>query len=60
VGDIEDMAANALKILKDDATLTGFKKRALEQAKKFDLNLVLDQYIKMYQAVMVKSKAAVV
>lgn len=49
VGDINDMAANALKILKDDETLNAFKQRALVQAKTFDLNIILEQYIQLYQ-----------
>ncbi|MCC7296715.1 MAG: N-acetyl-alpha-D-glucosaminyl L-malate synthase BshA [Bacteroidia bacterium] len=48
VGDVEEMAENALKILSDEAVLLEFKKNALKQAKKFDLNIVLKQYEAVY------------
>jgi L-malate glycosyltransferase len=56
VGDIDDMAANALKILKDDETLNAFKRRALEQAKTFDLEIILEQYIQLYHRVIAATK----
>ena len=37
VGDVDEMAANAIKILKDDDVLNQFKANALEVAKKFDI-----------------------
>ena len=37
VGNTEEMAVNALKILKDDAVLAEFKKNALSVAKQFDI-----------------------
>ncbi len=55
VGDVEDMAANALKILANDETLLKFKHNSLEQAKKFDLDIIIDSYIKVYERVMLKS-----
>ena len=48
VGDIEDMAANALKILKDDAVLSQFKAKALETAKQFDIQNILPLYEELY------------
>lgn len=48
VGDVDDMAANALKILKDEDTLNQFKKNALAQAQKFDLNIILQKYEDVY------------
>jgi N-acetyl-alpha-D-glucosaminyl L-malate synthase BshA len=48
VGDVDDMANNALKILNDDATLYKFKEQAYEQAKKYDLGEVLPLYEKLY------------
>ena len=48
VGDVESMAQNTLKILKDDATLTLFKAGAYRQAKTFDIQTVLPQYEKLY------------
>lgn len=48
IGDTDDMATNALKILKDDETLKQFKANALAQAKKFDINNIIPIYEKMY------------
>lgn len=50
VGNIEAMTKNALEILKDD-NLPQFKKQALEQAKKFDIQKILPQYEEYYQTV---------
>ncbi len=49
VGNVEEMSANALKILKDDATLNEFKANALEVAKKFDIKNILPKYEALYQ-----------
>lgn len=49
IGHYEEMAANALSLLQDDKMLLKFSKNALEQAKKFDLNRVLDQYEALYE-----------
>ncbi|WP_188050371.1 N-acetyl-alpha-D-glucosaminyl L-malate synthase BshA [Flavobacterium sp. GP15] len=49
VGNIEDMAKNALKILKDDATLEKFKENALSVAKQFDIKNILPLYEDLYQ-----------
>lgn len=51
VGDVEDMAKNALKILADENTLQGFKDRAFEHAQKFDMDLVLPMYETLYESV---------
>ncbi|MGB5497451.1 MAG: N-acetyl-alpha-D-glucosaminyl L-malate synthase BshA [Maribacter sp.] len=48
VGDVEDMAGNALKILKDDTILEEFKENAAEVAKKFDILNVLPLYESIY------------
>lgn len=47
VGDVEDMANNALKILADDQ-LPGFKKRAKEHALKYKLEEILPLYEDLY------------
>lgn len=52
VGDVDDMAANAVKILSDEVTLQQFKHRAFEQAQKFDLHTILPMYEEMYTAVL--------
>lgn len=49
VGNVDEMAANAIKILKDDATLNEFKKNALEVARKFDIKNILPKYEALYQ-----------
>ncbi len=59
VGDIEDMAKNAIHILKDDATLNQFKINAYEQAKKFDIAKILPMYEKLYTEVLAKNKILV-
>ena len=49
VGNVEEMAANAIKILKDDTVLNQFKENALEVAKKFDIKNILPKYEALYQ-----------
>ncbi|MRX40357.1 N-acetyl-alpha-D-glucosaminyl L-malate synthase BshA [Flavobacterium sp. LC2016-23] len=49
VGDVEEMASNALKILKEDAVLNQFKANALEVARKFDIKNILPKYEALYQ-----------
>ncbi len=53
VGDVEDMANNAIKILADKDTYNGFKANALEQAKKFDIDNIVPQYEKLYAKLIV-------
>ncbi|ADQ16361.1 N-acetyl-alpha-D-glucosaminyl L-malate synthase BshA [Leadbetterella byssophila] len=50
IGDIEDMVQKSLFIL-DDNQLEGFKQRALERAKEFDMNRVVSQYEAYYQEI---------
>jgi N-acetyl-alpha-D-glucosaminyl L-malate synthase BshA len=54
VGNVEEMAQNAIKILKDDAVLNDFKKSAFAKAEQFDINLIIPQYEKLYQRVLNK------
>ncbi|MFV8269593.1 N-acetyl-alpha-D-glucosaminyl L-malate synthase BshA [Flavobacterium sp. GT2N3] len=49
VGNTEEMAQNALKILKDDATLNKFKENALSVAKQFDIKNILPLYEELYK-----------
>jgi N-acetyl-alpha-D-glucosaminyl L-malate synthase BshA len=49
VGKTDEMAENALKILKDDAVLLKFKENALTVAKKFDIKNILPLYVEIYQ-----------
>jgi N-acetyl-alpha-D-glucosaminyl L-malate synthase BshA len=55
VGDVESMAENTLKILKDEATLNKFKEGAYQQAKIFDIHTVLPQYEKLYRSLIAKN-----
>ncbi len=49
IGDIDDMAANALKILSDDRTLEEFKENAHTAALRFDILNVLPLYEAIYE-----------
>ena len=49
IGNYEEMAENALCLLSNNDLLIEFRKNALEQAMKFDLNVVLNQYVEVYE-----------
>lgn len=49
VGNITEMAQNALSILRDDAVLAQFKSNALATARKFDIHNILPLYEELYQ-----------
>ena len=48
VGDIDNMAENALKILKEDVVLAEFRTNALNVAKQFDIKNILPLYENLY------------
>ena len=50
IGDINDMAMNAISILKDDAVLEQFKNNAKEHTKKFSLQNILPVYEDIYKS----------
>ncbi|MFN0729426.1 N-acetyl-alpha-D-glucosaminyl L-malate synthase BshA [Polaribacter gochangensis] len=54
VGDVEDMAKNVLKIVKDDATLLQFIQNAKEHTKKFSIKNILPVYEEIYESLRVK------
>jgi N-acetyl-alpha-D-glucosaminyl L-malate synthase BshA len=54
VGDVEDMAANAIKILEHDDVLNQFKENAFHRAQEFDLKKILPIYIAYYNEVIEK------
>ncbi len=56
VGDVENMAENALKILVDDQTLVEFRERALNVAKRFDIKEILPLYEELYHKAIDKFK----
>lgn len=62
VGDVDVMAQRAIHILEDEERLLKFKKGALAQAKRFDIERILPQYEAYYKRVIdkVKSSAAIV
>ncbi len=49
VGDVDDMAQNALKILSDEVVLAKFKQNALGVARQFDIMNILPLYEALYQ-----------
>ncbi len=51
VGDVEDMAKNAIYLLQDDKRLETFKKQAYESAHRFSIETILPKYEKMYKRV---------
>lgn len=50
VGDVTDMAANGLLILKDADLLAQFRKNAQERARKFDLESIVAKYETVYSS----------
>ncbi len=52
VGDVEDMAANTLLILRDEEVLAQFRANALAQAQRFDITEILPHYEAYYEEVL--------
>lgn len=52
VGNVNEMARNAITILENDEVLLRFRKNALAQANRFDINKILPQYEEYYEAVL--------
>ena len=51
VGDVEDMAKNAIYLLENEARLQKFKHQALAHARKFDILHIQPMYEKLYEKV---------
>lgn len=51
IGDVEDMAANALMLLQNEELHQKFRNQALEQARRFDMSNILPMYENYYQQV---------
>ena len=51
VGDVEDMAKNAIEILSDSSKLETYKINARIQAGKFDRDIIVNQYVDLYNKV---------
>lgn len=49
VGDVEEMAANAIKILENETTLEKFKLSARKQSTAFDIHKIVPIYEKLYE-----------
>ena len=56
VGNVDEMADNAIKILGNNETLITFKENALSVAKQFDIKNILPLYESIYQKALEKSK----
>lgn len=54
VGNIADMAQNAIRILQDDEILETFKINAKKEAAKFDINKIVPLYEALYENVLAK------
>lgn len=52
VGDVKALAANSLKLLKNEKLLNEFKENALAHAKTFDIKYIIPQYEALYIKVM--------
>ena len=51
------MAANAVKILKDDQVLNDFKNAAFAKAEQYDILKIIPQYEKLYNTVLAGTKS---
>ena len=56
VGDVDDMANNALYLLKNEELLDKFKEQARNLAKTYDLNQIIPDYIKLYEKALVMNE----
>ena len=48
VGDVDDMCKNTLSLFTDEEKLIEFKSNALQQAKKFDISIIVPEYENLY------------
>lgn len=58
VGDVEDMAANTLKLLKDDALMAKFKEQAYLRAKEFSKDAIIPMYEELYSRTLTEKALA--
>jgi N-acetyl-alpha-D-glucosaminyl L-malate synthase BshA len=56
IGDVKEMAENALKIISDENNLNLFKKKALEVAKQFSVEKIVPLYENLYLEAIEESK----
>ena len=55
VGDVDDMAVNAIKLLSNHDLLQTFRMEAKKQAQRFDIELIVPQYEAFYEEVLASS-----
>ncbi|SEB39650.1 N-acetyl-alpha-D-glucosaminyl L-malate synthase BshA [Tenacibaculum sp. MAR_2009_124] len=55
IGDVKDMANNAINILKDDIALDAIKQNAMEHTSVFSLDNILPQYESIYKKCYIKA-----
>ena len=48
VGNVDELTEKTLNILRDPSRFEDFKKNAIEQASKFELNKILPRYLDLY------------
>jgi L-malate glycosyltransferase len=54
VGNVDEMAANAISLLKDETLFQKFRNNAFTHAKQFDIEMILPQYEKLYKQLLNK------
>lgn len=59
VGHVDEMAANAIKLLSNNELLATFSKNAFQQASRFDIQHVLPHYEKYYEQILDRCRSAV-
>ncbi len=52
IGDVQQMASYAITMLENDEVLNRFRKNALEQARRFDINKILPKYEAYYETIL--------
>lgn len=55
VGDVDDMASNTLKLLKDDALMAKMRQRAYQRAKEFSKESIIPMYERLYEKTIAES-----
>lgn len=56
VGNVENMAHNALTLLTDEQKLMSFKQNAIVRSRQFDMQVILPMYERLYEQVIEKTK----
>ncbi|MBL4755152.1 MAG: N-acetyl-alpha-D-glucosaminyl L-malate synthase BshA, partial [Flavobacteriales bacterium] len=55
VGDIKDMAKNAVDLLSNEDKLSQFRVNALKHARKFNIDYILPRYEALYESLIERS-----